>query len=63
VILSGGRLSRLHSEELRNLYTAINIIKVVISRRVRWAEHVARMGEMTNAYTTLVEDLKGRDHL
>jgi len=33
------------SEELHDLYCSPNIVRVMISRRIRWAEHVARMGE------------------
>jgi len=36
----------LHNEKLRNLYTSSNISRVIKSRRMRWAVHVARMGEM-----------------
>jgi hypothetical protein len=38
-----GSWRRLHNEELHNLYASPNIIRVVISRRMRWAVHVARM--------------------
>jgi hypothetical protein len=34
----------LHNEELRNLYSSPNIIRMIRSRRMRWAWHVARMG-------------------
>jgi hypothetical protein len=44
----------LHSEELHDLYTSPDIIRVIKSRRIRWAEHVARMGEMKNVYRILV---------
>jgi hypothetical protein len=40
---------RLHNEELHNLYTSHNIIGIIKSRRMRWAEHVAQMGEIINA--------------
>jgi hypothetical protein len=40
---------RLHNEELHNLYTAPDIITVVISRRVRWAWNEARMGEIRDS--------------
>jgi hypothetical protein len=42
---------RLHNEELRNLYCSPNIIKVIKSRRMRGAGHVARMGEFRSAYS------------
>jgi len=45
---------RLHKEEPRNLYAAPNIIRVSKSRRMKLAEHVARMGGFRNAYKILV---------
>jgi len=36
---------RLHNEELNDLYSSPNIVRVTKSRRMRWARHVARMGE------------------
>ena len=36
---------RLHNEELNDLYSSSNILRVIKSRRMRWAGHVARMGE------------------
>jgi len=39
-----GEWRKLHTEELRDLYTLPNIVRVVKSRRMRWAGHVARMG-------------------
>jgi hypothetical protein len=44
---------RLHNEEFRNLYASPNIIRVIKSRRMRWAGHVACTGEMRNAYKTV----------
>jgi hypothetical protein len=38
-----GAWRRLHNEELHNFYASPNIIRVIKSRRMRWAEHVARM--------------------
>jgi hypothetical protein len=52
-VTSGWR--KLHNEELHNLYSSPGIINVVKSRRMRWTEHVARMGENTNAECVLVE--------
>ena len=40
-----GECSRLNNEELNDLYSSPNIVRVIKSRRMRWAEHVARMGE------------------
>jgi hypothetical protein len=40
--------------ELHNLYSSANIIRIIKSRRMRWAGHVAQMGEKTNAYRILV---------
>jgi hypothetical protein len=37
-------LRKLHNEELHNLYSSPNIIRIMTSRRMRWAGHVARMG-------------------
>jgi hypothetical protein len=39
-----GRWSKLHNEELHNLYSSPSIIRIMKSRRMRWAGHVARMG-------------------
>jgi hypothetical protein len=39
-----GEWRRLHNEELYALYSSPSIIRVIKSRRLRWAEHVARMG-------------------
>ena len=40
-----GEWRKLHNEELSDLYSLPNIVRVVKSRRMRWAENVARMGE------------------
>jgi hypothetical protein len=51
--VAGGSI-RLHNEELHKLYTSPYIVKVIKSTIMRWAGHVAHMGEMRNAYNTLV---------
>jgi len=40
-----GEWSRLHNEELNDLYSSPNIVRVIKSRRMRWAGHVVHMGE------------------
>jgi hypothetical protein len=52
--INGGR-RKFQKEELHQLYSSPNIIKVIKSRRIKWAGHVACMGEMRNAYKILVE--------
>jgi hypothetical protein len=58
-----GGWRRLHSEELHNLYDSPSIIRVIKSRRMRWAGHVLRMGEMRNSYQYWSGNLNGRNHL
>jgi hypothetical protein len=48
-----GDWRRLNGEELHNLYASPSIIRVIKSRRMRWAEHVPRMGETRNAHNVL----------
>jgi len=50
---------RLHNEELNDLYASPNIVRVIKSRRMRWAGHVARMGEERGAYRVLVGKPEG----
>jgi hypothetical protein len=45
---------KLHNEELHNLYSSLSIIRMIMSRRMRWAGHVARYREKRNAYWILV---------
>jgi hypothetical protein len=54
-----GEWRRLHNEELNDLYSSPNIIRVIKSRRMRWAGHVARTGEKRGAYTILVGRSEG----
>jgi hypothetical protein len=56
-VIGGWR--KLHNEELHNLYCSPSIIRMIKSRRMRWAGHVARMGAR-NAYRILVECPEGR---
>jgi hypothetical protein len=44
----------MHDDELRDLYSSTSIIRIIDSRRMRWAGHKARMGEKKNAYRLLV---------
>jgi hypothetical protein len=46
--------------ELRDLYYSPSIIRIIMSRRMRWAGHVSRMGEKRNAYRLLVGKPEGR---
>jgi hypothetical protein len=55
-----GEWRRLHNEELDDLYSSPNIIRVIKSRRMRWAGHVARMGDGRGAYRVLVRRPEGR---
>jgi hypothetical protein len=49
-----GEWRKLHKEELHNLYSLPNIIRMIKSRRMRYTGHVARMGETRNTYRILV---------
>jgi hypothetical protein len=53
-------MEKLHNEELRDLYSSPSIIRIIKSRRMRWAGHVARMGEKKNAYRLLVGKPEGK---
>jgi hypothetical protein len=55
-----GESRRLHNEKLNDLYSSPNIIRVIKSRRMRRAWHVARRGEKRGAYRILVERPEGR---
>jgi hypothetical protein len=51
---------KLHNEELHNFCSSPNIIRMIKSRRMRWAGHVARIGVNRNAYTKLVGKREGK---
>jgi hypothetical protein len=59
-VIGGWR--KLHNEELHNLYCSPSIIRIIKSRRMRWAGHVARMGKR-NAYRILEEKSEGKKPL
>jgi hypothetical protein len=58
-----GEWRKLHNEELNDLYSSPNIVRVVKSRRMRWTGHVARMGERRNVYRVLVGKHEGKKPL
>jgi hypothetical protein len=49
-----GEWRKVHNEKLNNLYCSSNIVGVIKSRRMRWAGHVARMGDGRGVYRVLV---------
>jgi hypothetical protein len=55
-----GEWRKLHNKELNNLYSSSNIVKVIKSIRMRWAAHVARMGDSRGVYRVLVEKPEGK---
>ena len=55
-----GEWRRLHNEELNDLYSSPNIVRVIKWRRMRWAGHVARMGEERGVYRVLVGKPEGK---
>jgi len=58
-----GEWRKLHIEELNDLYCSPNIFRVIKSRRMRWARHVARMGERRGVYRVLVGKPEGKRQL
>jgi len=54
---------KLHNEELNDLYCSPNIVRVIKSRRMRWAGHVARIGERRGVYRVLVGKPEGKRSL
>jgi hypothetical protein len=55
-----GGLRKLHNKEICNLYSSPSIIRIIKSRRMRWAGHVARMWEKRNVYRLLVGKPEGK---
>ncbi|KAJ4436519.1 hypothetical protein ANN_16550 [Periplaneta americana] len=55
-----GEWRKLHNTELHELYSSPDIVRNIKSRRLRWAGHVARMGESRNAYRVLVGRPEGK---
>jgi hypothetical protein len=55
-----GEWRKLHNEVLRGLYSSPSTIRTIKSRRMRWAGHVARMGEKRNAYRLFVGKPEGK---
>jgi hypothetical protein len=55
-----GEWIKLHNKELRDLYSSPSIIRIIKSRRMRWAGHIARMGEKRNADWLLVGKPEGK---
>ena len=52
-------MEEIRNEELNDLYSSPNIVRVINSRRMRWAGHVACMGEEIGVYRVLVGKLEG----
>jgi hypothetical protein len=58
-----GECEKLHNEEFHDLYSSRSIIRIIKSRRMRWAGHAARMGEKRNDYIDYWwESQRERDH-
>jgi hypothetical protein len=55
-----GSWRKLHNDELHGLYSSLNIVRVIKSRRMRWVRHVACMGEGRGVYRVLVGRPKGK---
>jgi hypothetical protein len=51
---------KLHNEELRDFYSSPSIMRIIKSRRMRWAGHVARMGEKRNVTRLLIGKPEGK---
>jgi hypothetical protein len=51
---------KLHNDKLHSLHSSPNIVRVIKSRRMRWAGHVARMGKRRGVYKVLVRRPEGK---
>jgi hypothetical protein len=58
-----GSWRKVHNDELHSLYSSPNIVRVIKSRRMRWAGHVARIGEVRGVYRVLVGRPEGKRSL
>ena len=58
-----GEWRKLHNEELNDMYSSPNIVRVIKSRRMRWVGHVARMGVRRGVYRVLVGKAEGKSPL
>ena len=58
-----GEWKKIHNEELNDLYPSPNIIRMMKSRKMRWARHVARMGARRGVHRVLVGKPEGKNHL
>jgi hypothetical protein len=56
-----GEWRNLHNKKLRDLYSSPSLIRIIKSRRMRWAFHVARIGEKRNAYRLFVYMIRKRN--
>jgi hypothetical protein len=57
-----GEWRKLHNMELHDLYSSSSIIRIIMSRRMRWAGHVARMGRRGTRISYWWESQRERDH-
>jgi len=52
---------KLHNKEIKDLFCSPNFVRVIKSRRMRWAGHVTRMGERRGVYRVLVGKPEGKE--
>ena len=55
-----GEWRRMHNEELNDLYSSSNIVRMIKSRRMKWAGHLTHMGERRDVYRVLVGKPEGK---